>query len=52
MTSVQTAPALPQGGAIIPPNLSQAQLQGMLDVRFACASRLNIALSFLKENHC
>ena len=32
MASVQNAPAPPQGGAIIPANLSQAQLQGMLDV--------------------
>ena len=36
MASVQTAPALPQGGAIIPPNLSPAQLQGMLDVCSPC----------------
>lgn len=33
MASVQNASAMAQGGAIIPPNLTQAQVQGMFEVQ-------------------
>jgi len=50
MASVQSAPALPQGGAMIPPNLSQTQLQGMLDVCPACTEGSTFTL-LLHEIH-
>ena len=34
MASVQTAPNLPQGGGILPPNLNQQQINEYFTVRF------------------